>query len=71
MPTKSFLGFVFDEDDMLKASCSFSEDKKRLFSTSGSNDQIHFMMPRFCSVIDLSRAVFNTLSFKLLVFTGR
>lgn len=37
----TFLRFVFDEEDMLKASCPFRKDKKSLLTSSGSNNQIH------------------------------
>ena len=66
----TFLCFVLNEKDVLKAGYAFSEDKKRFLTPSCSNDQIHFMMTRFFSIINFNRAVFYTLSFKLLMFTA-
>ena len=40
---------------MLKDGYSFCENKQSLLSTSRCNDQVHFMMPRLRSIINVSQ----------------
>ena len=67
----AFPGFDFDEHDMLIAGDSLGNDKKCFLSSSGSYNQIHFMMTCFVSRIDDFRAIINTFSFKVLMFSTR
>ena len=45
----ALFGLVFDKEDVLIAGDALGDDKKRFLSTSGSHNQIHFMVPDFFS----------------------
>ena len=52
---------------MLNSCFAFREDKQHMRGARGGYNRVHLVVPHLCTVIDVFRPVFNTLSQDIIV----